>query len=88
LRQQSGTPAAVFIGKPNNPWFFESFFSLNSAFWIGGPDGRFFRFSFGTKSATIEMQCGRRRQLVNKVVIIVTRLWFRSRRIERKRSKI
>ena len=34
------------------------------------------------------MRCGRYRQLVNKVVIIVTRLWLRSHRIERKRNKM
>ena len=43
-----------------------------------------FYFDFGIKVANIERRCGCYRQSVNKVEIIVTRLWFRSRRIKRK----
>ena len=43
-----------------------------------------FYFDFGTKAAITKKRCGCYRQLVNKVEIIVTRLWLRSRRIKRK----
>jgi hypothetical protein len=49
-----------------------------------GASRRIFYFAFGTKAAILKMRCGRYRQLVNKVVIIVTRLLLRSRRIKRK----
>jgi hypothetical protein len=71
------------MGKSNNPWFFESFFRfIQRTGW--GPGRRIFYFGFGTKAAILKMRCGCHRQLVNKVVIIVTRLWPRSRRIKRK----
>jgi hypothetical protein len=46
-----------------------------------------FYFDFGTKTATFKTESGCHRQLVNKEVIIVTRLWLGSRRIKRKEKK-
>jgi hypothetical protein len=39
---------------------------------------------FGTKNAVLKTMSGCRRQLVNKIEILVTRLWLGSRRIKRK----
>jgi hypothetical protein len=55
LRHLNETPAAVFMGKSNNPWFLNRFFILFSAL-DGGPSGRIFYFGFGTKAANHEVR--------------------------------
>jgi hypothetical protein len=64
---------------------------LRAFFAALGPNGQysvntspFFKMDFGTKAAILKTVSGCHWQLVNKIEILVTRLWLGSRRIKRK----